>query len=60
MRVVALVQCTAGDLNGSRDEHDYVIGVCKRSMLFDSIALACPDEPQSRELEKLADDWGIN
>jgi len=60
LKVVALVQCTAGDLGDSRNENDYVIGVCKRSPLFDSIALACPDEAVSDELERLADHWGIN
>ncbi len=47
MNIVALVQCTAGDLGETRDENDYVIGLCKISPLFNSIALACPDEPDS-------------
>ena len=59
MKVIAIVQCTARDLSQSKDENDYAIGPCKSSSLFESITLACPNEPESSALEGLADYWGI-
>ena len=59
MKVVALIQCTADDIGRSTDANDYAVGLCLRTALFESVALACPDQPASTMLEELAHRWGV-
>nr|VFJ62334.1 MAG: Methyltransferase domain-containing protein [Candidatus Kentron sp. DK] len=58
-KIVALVQCTAGDLYPSRDPENYCIATCQRSGLFDHIVLAAPDRENSRIFDHLARDWDV-
>lgn len=59
MKIVALIQCTAGDIGRSAEPDDYAIGICRESGLFDAVALACPDQPASTALEDLAAKWDV-
>lgn len=58
-RIGAIVQCTASDLYPSRNASDYCIAVSQQSGVFDAIALAVPDSPESAVFEVLTKDWGV-
>ena len=58
-RLGAIVQCTASDLYPSRNASDYCIAVSQQSGVFDAIALAVPDSPESAVFDKLAQEWGV-
>ncbi len=58
-RCVAVVQCTKGDLYESIDPSDYCISVLKESGLFHTIVMAMPDTDRSEEINRLAEEWGV-
>ncbi len=59
-KIVCVVQCIASDLYDSRDSEDYVIGIAKKSNLFDRIVIAVPDVKESDIFVPLAKTWGVD
>ncbi len=58
-RCVAVVQCTKADLYESKDPTDYCISVLKESGLLHAIVMAMPNTHRSEELDRLAEEWGV-
>ncbi len=59
-KVVVFVQCNASNLYDSKDQNNYVIGVAKRTKIFDDIVLTVPDEKENYIFEDLSKKWEVN
>lgn len=58
-KVGLFVQCNASNLYPSKDQNNYVIGIAKKTKIFDEIIITTPNEEENNVFLKLSHKWQV-